>query len=468
MKQDSTKKGTQYIAVGQTMDSKDKTIDNSLESAMNMTQDEIEWLLNQQSGGTDDSLPEDLDADLMSLLADLESSNDENIQDISALLTKDEMNEAVDDSIAALLNAQEEPGETAYDAMDLFSGEETKEEKKGLLSKFSRKKKEETKKSKEVKEKKEKKEKPAKKPKKKDKKTESREPLDWESIELPEDYATNMNESSLDDALTMLQGSPVAEKKKEEPVKKEAAPKEKKKKDKKKKEKTKDKSKKKTEKKGGKDTKEKIRIKEKGTIEEAIMELEAESEEPPNKKKIAMVFLASILILCGFLVVNYYFTGHANKRLAREAFEEKDYLECYQLLYGQRLNDSQSAMYHRSELILKDGIFWRDYETYTKQEQWLEGLDELVQYVHNYPELEQYADKWNCSDIVVNTYEQVQDILEADYDTDVECASQIAKLKKDEDYTRALLKIVEEKQKRDAIYKKYPDILPEEEERLFQ
>jgi len=468
LKQDSTKKGTQYIAVGQTMDSKDKTIDNSLESAMNMTQDEIEWLLNQQSGGTDDSLPEDLDADLMSLLADLESSNDENIQDISALLTKDEMNEAVDDSIAALLNAQEEPGETAYDAMDLFSGEETKEEKKGLLSKFSRKKKEETKKSKEVKEKKEKKEKPAKKPKKKDKKTESREPLDWESIELPEDYATNMNESSLDDALTMLQGSPVAEKKKEEPVKKEAAPKEKKKKDKKKKEKTKDKSKKKTEKKGGKDTKEKIRIKEKGTIEEAIMELEAESEEPPNKKKIAMVFLASILILCGFLVVNYYFTGHANKRLAREAFEEKDYLECYQLLYGQRLNDSQSAMYHRSELILKDGIFWRDYETYTKQEQWLEGLDELVQYVHNYPELEQYADKWNCSDIVVNTYEQVQDILEADYDTDVECASQIAKLKKDEDYTRALLKIVEEKQKRDAIYKKYPDILPEEEERLFQ
>jgi len=468
LKQDSTKKGTQYIAVGQTMDSKDKTIDNSLESAMNMTQDEIEWLLNQQSGGTDDSLPEDLDADLMSLLADLESSNDENIQDISALLTKDEMNEAVDDSIAALLNAQEEPGETAYDAMDLFSGEETKEEKKGLLSKFSRKKKEETKKSKEVKEKKEKKEKPAKKPKKKDKKTESGEPLDWESIELPEDYATNMNESSLDDALTMLQGSPVAEKKKEEPVKKEAAPKEKKKKDKKKKEKTKDKSKKKTEKKGGKDTKEKIRIKEKGTIEEAIMELEAESEEPPNKKKIAMVFLASILILCGFLVVNYYFTGHANKRLAREAFEEKDYLECYQLLYGQRLNDSQSAMYHRSELILKDGIFWRDYETYTKQEQWLEGLDELVQYVHNYPELEQYADKWNCSDIVVNTYEQVQDILEADYDTDVECASQIAKLKKDEDYTRALLKIVEEKQKRDAIYKKYPDILPEEEERLFQ
>ena len=466
MKQDSTKKGTQYIAVGQTMDSKDKTIDNSLESAMNMTQDEIEWLLNQQSGGTDDSLPEDLDADLMSLLADLESSNDENIQDISALLTKDEMNEAVDDSIAALLNAQEEPGETAYDAMDLFSGEETKEEKKGLLSKFSRKKKEETEKSKEVKEKKEKKEKPAKKPKKKDKKTESGEPLDWESIELPEDYATNMNESSLDDALTMLQGSPVAEKKKEEPVKKEAAPKEKKKKDKK--EKTKDKSKKKTEKKAGKDTKEKIRIKEKGTIEEAIMELEAESEEPPNKKKIAMVFLASILILCGFLVVNYYFTGHANKRLAREAFEEKDYLECYQLLYGQRLNDSQSAMYHRSELILKDGIFWRDYETYTKQEQWLEGLDELVQYVHNYPELEQYADKWNCSDIVVNTYEQVQDILEADYDTDVECASQIAKLEKDEDYTRALLKIVEEKQKRDAIYKKYPDILPEEEERLFQ
>ena len=61
-----------------------------------------------------------------------------------------------------------------------------------------------------------------------------------------------------------------------------------------------------------------------------------------------------------------------------------------------------------------------------------------------------------------------RNVLEKDYETDVEKASEIADLVKDEDYTRALLKIVEEKQKRDAIYQKYPDMLPEEEDRLFQ
>ena len=446
------------------MDSKEKTIDNSLESAMNMTQDEIEWLLNQQSGSGDATPSEAMDADLMSLLAGLEGTNDEDIQDISSLLSKDDKNEAVDDNIAALLKAQEEPGETAYDAMDLFSGEEVRKEKKGLFGKlFHKEKTEDKEKDTDKNKEKRKKEKSVKKDKKKEKKTDNMEQLDWESIELPEEYATDKNQGTMDDALALLQGTPSVEQKKE------AEKKEKKQKNKKKKEKIKEKSKKKTGKAGAKEEKDKkVKIKEKATIEDAIKDLEAEGEEPPNKKKVVMVFLASILILFGFLVVNYYFTGHANKRLAQEAFEEKDYLECYQLLYGQRLNDSQEAMYHRSELILKDRIFWRDYDTYVKLGKWLDGLHELVQYVYNYPELVKYAEKWNCSDIVESTYRQIQDILEKDYETDIEKASEIAGLVKDEDYTRALLKIVEEKKKRDAIYQKYPDILPEEEDRLFQ
>lgn len=449
------------------MDSKEKTIDNSLESTMNMTQEEIEWLLNQQSGSGEDNKTENVDTDLMSLLAELEATDDGDIQDISALLTKDDMNEAVDDNIAALLKAQEEPGETAYDAMDLFSGEEVKKEKKGLWGKLFHKEKTE---DKEKKKEKTKKEKPPKKKKRKEKKADNEGTLDWESIELSEEHSADSNHGTMDDALALLQGTPSVEKK-EEPAKKETAQKDKKgkKQKKKKNEKIKEEGKKKSGKSEGKVQKDKKnKEKEKASIEDAIKELDEEAEEAPNKKKVVMVFLASILILFGFLVVNYYFTGHANKRLAQEAFEEENYLECYQLLYGQHLNDSQKVMYHRSELILKDGIFWRDYDAYVKQAKWLEGLDELVQYVHNYPELEEYAEKWNCDDIVKSTYEQIQSILQKDYETDIEKAAEIAGLVKDEDYTRALLKIVEEKKKRDALYQEYPDILPEEEDRLLQ
>lgn len=449
------------------MDSKEKTIDNSLESTMNMTQEEIEWLLNQQSGSGEDNKTENVDTDLMSLLAELEATDDGDIQDISALLTKDDMNEAVDDNIAALLKAQEEPGETAYDAMDLFSGEEVKKEKKGLWGKLFHKEKTE---DKEKKKEKTKKEKPPKKKKRKEKKADNEGTLDWESIELSEEHSADSNHGTMDDSLALLQGTPSVEKK-EEPAKKETAQKDKKgkKQKKKKNEKIKEEGKKKSGKSEGKVQKDKKnKEKEKASIEDAIKELDEEAEEAPNKKKVVMVFLASILILFGFLVVNYYFTGHANKRLAQEAFEEENYLECYQLLYGQHLNDSQEVMYHRSELILKDGIFWRDYDAYVKQAKWLEGLDELVQYVHNYPELEEYAEKWNCDNIVKSTYEQIQSILQKDYETDIEKAAEIAGVVKDEDYTRALLKIVEEKKKRDALYQEYPDILPEEEDRLLQ
>ena len=456
------------------MDSNEKTLDNSLESTINMSQDEIEKLLMQhaEQGNAEEV---DIDEDLESLLAGLESQDDFNIQDISDMLTKAEQNEAVNDEVLALLKRQEEDSQTAYDAMDLFSGE-VENKKEGffqrLLSKF--------KKNKEQKPISEKKEKTKKKDKKKKEKEEKLQ--DWEQIEVSDDFVDNKNTESMGDALTMLLGdagdenaSPIPEVKVKDKKKKnkkagkqseEEEIKEKSKKDKKKGKDSKDKKKENKSKKDSKETREKI--KEKPTIQDAIMELEEELEEPPHKKKVIMCFLASILIMFGFLVVNFYFTGYANKHLAEEAYEEQDYLECYQLLYGQKMNDSQKAMYKRSECILKTEIFWRDYNIYVKEEKWLEGLDELTQYVHQYPKSLEDAKEWNGQELVENTYQQVQSILSEEYETEVQELARIAALESDADYTRELLKIVKEKEKREALNEKYPDMLPEEKDKLSQ
>lgn len=439
------------------MDSKEKTIDNSLESTMNMNQDEIEWLLNQQFGENTNSEPDILDEDLKSLLASFEGTDEGDIQDISELLNKADNNEAVDEEIAALLKAQEEPGETAYDAMDLFSTEPKQPKKESVWKKLFHR--DKTKK-------KDKKEKKNKKLKEKIDENDGR--LELKNLEFQTAMLTESKSESMGDALALLQGMATAESEPDIPPKKEKEKPNKKKNKKDKKKAAEDKETKKA-KKAEKNKAEKvIKVKEKPTIEDAIRELEEEAEEPPHKKKIIMVFMASILILIGFLVVNFYFTRHASKKLAREAYEDKDYLECYQLLYGQKLDDSQAVMFHRSKLILKDDIFWRDYEGYVKQSKWLEGLDELVQYVYGYPKLSEYAKRWNSAEIVEETHRRIQEILEKEYVTDVQTVMNIAELSNDEDYTRALLKIVEEKQKKDAIYEKYPDLLPEEEDRLFQ
>lgn len=452
------------------MSSEDKMLDNSLESAMNMTQDEIERLLAQTAseGTTENSDLQDLDLD--SLLDSMTATDDGDAQDISRLLSKADNNEAVDADILALLKQQEETGETAYDAMDLFSGEVPKKESflKKLLSKF-KKKEADTAENEKKNTKKEKIEKKKIEKKGKKGKTENENPVDEQEIAaIPEkpakkskdkkkekksDKKSERKEEITDDIDELLEVKEKPKSKKEKTDKKD-----------KKKKPVKEKEKK------GKDKKEspeKIREKEKPTIADAIADLEDEQAEMPHKKKIIMVFVACILIMLGFLVVNHYFTGHANKRLAEEAYEAQDYLECYQLLYGQRLNDNQAAIFHRSEMILKMDIFWGDYNEFAKNKKWLEGLDKLTQFVHRYPELKEYALQWNCQDLTEDAYGKVQNILAEEYETDADTVSAIADLKDDVDYTKALRDIIREKEKRDELNEKYPDLLPEEESKVL-
>lgn len=440
------------------MDSNEKNLEN-------MTQEDIERLLEEQQQNSQEQYNFE-DADLASLLSQLESEEDGDIQEISDLLNKADNNEAVADDVVELMKSQEANGETAYDAMDLFSDGQA-EKKEGffqkLLKKFKKKKKD-------------KQEKPEVQPE-----------------EIPEEPSYDV----MDEAIAMLNNSAgaVSESKPEEGVaSEEAAKKPAKKKKEKKSKKSKKASKAKeseapgeeeeeleekpVNKKKAKKTKEKKpkgkkaqdkAIREKASIEEAVTLLEEEeAEEMPHKKKIIMVFVAAIMIMLGFLVVNHYYTGHANKQLAEEAYEAEDYLECYQLLYGQKLNDSQTAMFHRSELTLKMNMFWNHYNEYVAEQKELEGLDELVQFVYKYPELSAYASEWNCLDTVAGTYNRVLAILSEEYEVDEQKVIEIAGLESDLDYTKELVALVEAKQKNDQLEQKYPDILPEEKDKAEQ
>lgn len=448
------------------MDSNEKNLDNSLEGAMNMTQEEIErFLAQQESQGSNEQYGFN-DADLASLLSELGEEEDSDIQEISNLLNRADNNEAVADDVVALMHQQEAEGENAYDAMDLFSGEQAEKKEgffKRLINKF----------------KKNKKEKP-------EETTPSEEKQDWEKIREDSSSEDNMAE-----ALALLGGGTdtlgeAAEEAKEEKASKKKKEKKPKKSKKEQKPKTQDapveggeeqipekaskkKKDKKVKEKKVKEKKPKDEpIREKKPVENPVELLEEDEQEPPHKKKIIMVFVAAVMIMLGFLVVNHYFTAHANKQLAEEAYEAEDYLECYQLLYGQKLNDSQTVMFHRSELILKMNIFWNHYQEFVANNQLLESLDKLVQFVYEYPSLSSYAAEWNCQDTVEDTYNDVLNILSENYQVSEQEVLGIATLEDDVEYTRALKNLVEEKQKNDAINQAYPDILPEEQDRITQ
>lgn len=464
------------------MNSNGENFDNSLDSALNMSQDEIEKLINGQFQ-MDEDVPEYETADLESLLSELESMEDEDIQEISDLLDKADNNEAVDQDIMDLLNMPDESEEiTAYNATDLFSADEGSQKKEGffkrLLAKFKKisKEKEEVtegaeldgeavqnfeEKSDEPPESKKKKEK-----RKKDKKKKAKEAV--EQTDKPQEEDRDILELQ-DDALNgsdaiILELEKEALEKKEEQVKEKPKKAEKSKK-------KKDKSKKKTsetEEEGeeGSSKKEKKakekKVKEKKVKEKPVV-LYDYDEAPVTKKKVCFIFFICIMLLLAVLALIINFAGHRNKKLAEEAYEQGDYLQCYQLLYGQHLSEGQEVLYHKSKIHLKMDALWNRYNEYMKTNQPLRGLDKLVQFVYEYPEISVYAQEWNCKDVTDSTYNEVLDILFEEYKLSEADTLAIANILDDVEYTKALTILVE---KREKGLLKYPNMLPEEEERI--
>lgn len=146
-------------------------------------------------------------------------------------------------------------------------------------------------------------------------------------------------------------------------------------------------------------------------------------------------------------------------------------MECYSLLFGQDLNDNQELMYHRSELALQMERMKGNYRRLVMEGRELEALDYLVQCVRRKETSYVQGQKWNCLDIVEETYAGMIGLLTANYGLSEERAVEIAALKSDVDYTLALIEVLEElgsdpeeenEQQETPI--SYEDWLPEEEE----
>ena len=106
---------------------------------------------------------------------------------------------------------------------------------------------------------------------------------------------------------------------------------------------------------------------------------------------------------------------------------------------------------------------WNRYESLIAQKQYLQSLDKLIQFVFEYPEVKEYAREWNCEEITENTYGEVLEVLYEEYKLMEQDAIEIANIEDDVEYTKTLTSLVEKKEKGML---KYPNMLPEEEDRI--
>lgn len=451
------------------------------------------------------------DDDLSALLAGM--SDDENLNEINKLLEKSDTGASLDDDMLALLGnttgleESEVDGENEdQDAFNFFMGEEEPEkesqEEDSQLSDGAGNgdaEPEEDKKSKKERKKKERKAKKGKKKKGKDDPQQQAEDILLEGLE-PDDgegqkpekegfftrllnFLTEEDEDEVQENATQglgEDGLPIGnpteenmallEELSEEDKKGKKEKKEKKKKEKKKKGKKEEAAPSEgEEEEGGKADKKKKPKKKKKEKPEKSQE-ETENKEPEKKlsrKKVIPVFVFAITLTVCLILLCQILPENIQKNEARIAYDQKNYEEVYDSLYGKKLKEEDEAIFEKSNIILQMKQKLDSYQVYEQLGMPLEALDALVSGVDRYQSLLAKAEQYHVTAELKEVYDQILELLSTRFGVSETEAIAINAAEDDESYTRQLNDIINGNGSNDEeAPDEMQDVLPEEEEIL--
>jgi len=187
-----------------------------------------------------------------------------------------------------------------------------------------------------------------------------------------------------------------------------------------------------------------------------------------SKKKVIITFSLIITIMIAILLVNYLYAGAQVLKKARNAYYNQNYSECYQILYGKELNESDKIIYKRSELMLKMSRSIDSYETYMDADMPIQALDALIQGIGRFEALRVEAMLLELEQDAERIYGDIVEHLGVLGVTEQK-ALDIYNSESDEEYTNQLIDVLENGMpivdEEDEPEKEYLyDALPVEEE----
>ena len=200
-----------------------------------------------------------------------------------------------------------------------------------------------------------------------------------------------------------------------------------------------------------------------------VPEQEEKASKGYTKKNIILVCLFSAAVFAVlYLSISYVAPGYAKKN-AVTAFENQDYLTCYEILYGQKLTEREQQLFTFSNMVLRMQKKINDYDKYMEDGENLYALDSLMQAVEEYEETQEEALACGADGEMLKLYREVLTILQENYGLDEEGVRGIAFCDNKVEYTRMLDTLinggtVDIKEEPATDTEDLPDLLPEEEE----
>ena len=200
-----------------------------------------------------------------------------------------------------------------------------------------------------------------------------------------------------------------------------------------------------------------------------VPEQEEKASKGYTKKNIILVCLFSAAVFAVlYLSISYVAPGYAKKN-AVTAFENQDYLTCYEILYGQNLTEREQQLFNFSNMVLRMQKKISDYDKYVEDGENLYALDSLMQAVEEYEETQEEALACGADGEMLKLYREVLTILLENYGLDEEGVRGIAFCDNKVEYTRMLDTLinggtVDIKEEPATDTEDLPDLLPKEEE----
>lgn len=174
---------------------------------------------------------------------------------------------------------------------------------------------------------------------------------------------------------------------------------------------------------------------------------EPKEPEKPGKrispKSIIVVVLFAATVFGGIFLSISLFSGELRMQSAREAFDQRDYMTCYEEMYGMDLNEEEEIMFRHAQIVLKMQRRIKIYEEYMDEGRELEALDSLMQAVADYDAMYAKAQECGAGPEVAGLYDSIIQILEDNYGVNQDTARAIALCQSNVDYTRYLTALIE-------------------------
>lgn len=111
--------------------------------------------------------------------------------------------------------------------------------------------------------------------------------------------------------------------------------------------------------------------------------------------------------------------------------------------FRKELDETEQVMYSKSESILTIRMWLREYEVFVNEGSELEALDSLLQAVHDYPSLLNYATEYNAQDEVTVAFQEILNVLSQKYGLSQEEAQEIADISNNVEYTQRVMTVLQ-------------------------